>query len=239
MPPKIMSFPKEPAAGAFGPRATALSIGKSPPWQELDDVFQGRRHVAAKASLYRAGEPFIALYLVRAGAFKTLIRTEDGREQVSGFYMSGDLLGADGIGADRYTCEAIALEDSEVSSLPFAEVDRYVQEVPALRRSLYRCLGTLARREQEMMLLLGSMCAEERLARFLLDLARRYHARGYSVTEFVLRMSRHEIASYLGLKLETISRLFSRFQGAGLLQVQGRAVKLLDLTALARLSGEG
>jgi CRP/FNR family transcriptional regulator len=205
---------------------------------EIDHVFRGRKRIEAKGSLYLAGEPFAALYLIRAGAFKTLMRSEEGREQVTGFYSGGDILGTDGIGQDQYACEAIALEDSEVSALPFAELDQLAQQVPALRRSLYRCLGTQLSRGQAMMLMLGSMSAGERLAAFLLDLAGHYHARGYSMSELVLRMSRHEIASYLGLKLETVSRLFSRFQAQGLLQVQGRAIKLLDLPALTRLSGK-
>jgi CRP/FNR family transcriptional regulator len=206
---------------------------------QMDLIFRSRKRIGAKGSLYRAGEPFAALYLVRAGAFKTLIRAEDGREQITGFYTSGDILGTDGFGQEQYACEAIALEDSEVGSLSLVEFDQLAQETPRLRRSLYRCVGGHIARGQQMMLVLGSMCAEERLAAFLLDLARHYHARGYSMSEFFLRMSRHEIASYLGLKLETISRLFSRFQEAGLLQVQGRMVKLLDLPALARLSGKG
>src|SRR5215471_15452171 len=109
--------------------------------QQLDAIFRARKRVEAKGSLYRAGEPFAALHLVRAGAFKTLMRAEDGREQILGFYISGDILGTDGFGQERYACEAIALEDSEVSSLPFAEFDQLAQETPRLRRSLYRCIG--------------------------------------------------------------------------------------------------
>jgi CRP/FNR family transcriptional regulator len=204
--------------------------------RRLDTLVAGRRRIRKKASLYRVGEPFAALFGIRLGTFKTHLLTEDGREQVTGFYMGGEILGADGIGQERHACEATALEDSEVCVLPFYQLDELAHEIPALRRNLYRCLATDASRGQNMMLLLGSMSAEERLAQFLLDIARRYHIRGYSFSEFVLRMTREEIASYLGLKIETVSRVFSRLHGEGLLQVQGRAIKLLDLGALKRLA---
>jgi CRP/FNR family transcriptional regulator len=205
---------------------------------ELESVVTGRRRIRKRASLYRAGEPFSSLYAIRLGTFKTLVLSEDGREQVTGFYMGGEILGTDGIEENRYSCEATALEDSEVCVLPFALLDELAHDVPSLRRNLYRCLARDACQGQKMMLLLGSMSAEERLAVFLLGLAQRYRARGFALSEFVLRMTREEIASYLGLKLETVSRLFSRLHGEGLLQVQGRAIKLLDLSALKHLAGQ-
>jgi CRP/FNR family transcriptional regulator len=152
--------------------------------------------------------------------------------------MAGEIVGLDGISGERHACEAVALEDSEVCVLPFARLDALARDVPALRRNLYRVIARDLCRDQDMMLLLGSRCAEERVALFLLNLADRYQMRGYSSREFVLRMTRDEIASYLGLKLETVSRLFSHLQEQGLLQVQGRAVKLLDLGALKRLIGQ-
>ena len=163
---------------------------------------------------------------------------EDGREQVSGYHMLGDIIGLDGIGTDQHGCQAVALEDTEVCVLPFDRLEHLAQNVAALQRNLYQLLSKEISRDQNIMLLLGSMRAEERLAVFLLNLAERYRLRGYSSTEFVLRMTREEIGSYLGLKLETVSRLFSRFQEEGLIQVQGRAVKLLDPTALKRLIGQ-
>ena len=204
--------------------------------RRLDTLVAGRRRVRKKANLYRVGEPFAALFAIRLGTFKTQLLTEDGREQVTGFYMGGEILGADGVGQAWHACEATALEDSEVCVLPFSQLDELAHEVPAFRRTLYRCLARDASRGQDMMLLLGSMSAEERVVQFLLDIAGRYHVRGYSFSEFVLRMTREEIASYLGLKIETVSRVFSRLHGEGLLQVQGRAIKLLDLGALKRLA---
>jgi CRP/FNR family transcriptional regulator len=122
-----------------------------------------------------------------------------------------------------------------VCVLPFDQLDRLAQELPSLRHNLYRFISKDICRDQDMMFLLGSRCAEERLVLYLINLAARYRIRGYSPSEFVLRMTRKEIASYLGLKLETVSRLFSHLQEEGLIQVQGRAVKLLDLIALNKL----
>jgi len=148
--------------------------------------------------------------------------------------MLGDLLGLDGIAHERHQCGAVALEDSEVCVLPFRKLEELARSVPALQHNLHQFLSREIGREQKLMLLLGTMRAEERLAAFLVNLAERHWQRGYSSSEFVLRMSRDEIGNYLGLTLETVSRSFSRFRKQGLLEVQGRNVKLLDLAALKR-----
>jgi CRP/FNR family transcriptional regulator len=204
----------------------------------LDRLISSHTRIRKRASVYRPGDAFSALYAVRLGTFKTLMLAEDGREQVTGFHMAGEILGHDGICDNAHVCQAIALEDSEVCVLPFRQLDALAHEIPSLRRNLYRFISRHACHDQNMMLLLGSRCAEERLVIFLLDLAERYHARGYSASEFMLRMTREEIASYLGLKLETVSRLFSHLQGEGLIQVQGRAIKLLDSPALKQRLGQ-
>jgi CRP/FNR family transcriptional regulator len=152
--------------------------------------------------------------------------------------MLGDIIGMDGIGTERHGCEAVALEDTEVCALPFDRLEELARSVAPLQHNLHQFLSRDIGRDQNMMLMLGSMRAEERLAVFLLNLSDRYRRRGYSSTEIVLRMTREEIGSYLGLKLETVSRLFSRFQEEGLLQVQGRVLKLLDLPALKQLAGQ-
>lgn len=206
--------------------------------RQLDQVAGNHSRVRKRDSLYWPGDSFTALYAIRMGTFKTLMLTEDGREQVTGYHMAGEIVGLDGISSNQYASQAVALEDSEVCVLPFDQLDELAHNVPALRRNLYRFISNDVRRGQDMMLLLGSMRAEARLALFLLNLSQRYKARGYSAIEFVLRMTREEIASYLGLKLETVSRLFSRLQEEGLLQVQGREVKLLDLSALKGLAGQ-
>ena len=215
-----------------------LPAGLSPESiRQVNSVVVNRARVKKRDSLYHAGEHFAALYAIRLGTFKTLVLTEDGREQISGYHMPGDLLGLDGIGRDRYGCRAVALEDGEVCVLPFERLDELARAVPLLQRNLYRSLGNEICQHQNILLLLGSRCAEERVAMFLLNLAEAFRERGYSSSEFVLSMSRQEIASYLGLKLETVSRLFSQLQEEGLIQVQGRAIKLLNLPALKRSVG--
>ena len=206
--------------------------------KQVDAMIGTRTRLKKGDTLYRAGASFTALYAIRIGSLKTTVLAEDGREQVSGYHMLGDIIGLDGIGTDRHGCQAIALEDTEVCVLPFERVEELARSLPALQHNLHRFLSKEISRDQNIMLLLGSMRAEERLAVFLLNLAERYRRRGYSSTEYVLRMTREEIGSYLGLKLETVSRLFSRFQEEGLIQVQGRAVKLLDPVALKLLVGQ-
>jgi len=157
---------------------------------------------------------------------------EDGHDQVAGYHMAGDLIGTDGIGGYSHDCEAIALEEMEVCVLPFNRCEELARQSAQFQRRLYRLLSQEITRERRVTMILGTMRAEQRLATFLLDLAQRYQERGYSSVEFVLRMTREEIGSYLGLKLETVSRLFSRFHEEGLIQVHGRVVKLLDRIAL-------
>jgi CRP/FNR family transcriptional regulator len=221
-------------------RELCLPVGLEPDaMRQLDQIISTRTRVKKRESLYLPGELFTALYAIRLGTFKTLLLAEDGREQITGYHMAGEIVGLDGISDSRYACQAVALEDSEVCVLPFNQLDELAHDVPLLRRNLYRFISKDICRDQDMMLLLGSRCAEERLALFLLNLADRYQVRGYSSSEFVLRMTREEIASYLGLKLETVSRLFSHLQEEGLIQVQGRAIKLLDLATLKKLAGQG
>ncbi len=186
-------------------------------------------------TLFRAGDRFTALYAIRTGSCKTVMVTDDGHEQVSGYHMPGEIIGTDGIGLDVHESQAIALEDGEVCALPFDRVEALAREDVAFQRSLHRMLAGEIVRERNVMLMLGTMRAEQRLASFLLDLSQRYQARGYSSTEFLLRMTREEIGSHLGLKLETVSRLFSRFHQEGMIEVHGRIIKLVDRDALHQL----
>ena len=202
---------------------------------QLDALVSSRRKARKGDTLYQVGEEFASIYAIRVGSFKTVILAEDGREQVSGYHMLGELIGLDGIGTEHHGCQAIALEDSEVCILPFARLEELARSMAPLQHNLHRLLSREISRDHNMMLLLGSMRAEERLAAFLLNLSQRYQRRGYSSTEFVLRMTREEIGSYLGLKLETVSRLFSKFQEEGLIRVQQKAIKILDAGALKTL----
>jgi CRP/FNR family transcriptional regulator, anaerobic regulatory protein len=205
---------------------------------ELEALLGNRTKLKKGDALFHNGAPFTALYAVKLGSLKTTVLSDDGREQVAGYHMAGDLLGLDGMGEDRHGCEAIALEDSELCVLPFTRIEELARHVPALQHNLHKFLSREIERDHRVMLLLGSMRAEERLAAFLLNLSERYRARGYSSTEFVLRMTREEIGSYLGLKLETVSRLFSKFQEEGLVMVAGRSVKIIDMPVLKQLIGQ-
>jgi CRP/FNR family transcriptional regulator len=187
--------------------------------------------------LFRAGDKFTALFSIRLGSIKTVTLTDDGNEQVSGYHLPGEIIGVEGIGNDVHACQALALEDSEVCMLPFDRIEKLAHEDASFQRHLYRLLSSAIVHERAVTLMLGTMRAEQRLASFLLDLSTRYRMRGYSSTEFVLRMTREEIGSHLGLKLETVSRLFSRFAEEGLIAVNGRVVKLLDRIALQHLVG--
>jgi len=201
----------------------------------IDTMVTSRKRLRKGDTLYRAGARFDALYAVWRGSVKNEVLAEDGREQVTGYHMVGDLVGLDGIATDRHTSQASALEDSEVCVLRFEQLEMLAQRVPALQHNLQRFLSREIERDHQVMLLLGSMRAEERVAAFLLDLAERCRRRGYSSTQFALRMRREEIGSYLGLKLETVSRLLSRLQQEGVIRIRGRDVTLLDATALRQL----
>ena len=201
----------------------------------IEALVSAHRKVRRGEHLYRSDDPFTAIYAVHSGFFKTDVLVADGRDQVTGFQMPGELLGFDGIGTDFHTCNAMALEDSEVCVIPFDKLQQLAREIPELQSHLHRVMSREIVRDHGVMLLLGTMRAEERLAAFLLNLSQRFTARGFSPAEFYLRMTRDEIGSYLGLKLETVSRAFSRFQEIGLLSVQQKHVRITDLDGLKSL----
>lgn len=198
----------------------------------LDTLVATRRRIKRGSALFSNGDRFNSLYAIRTGFFKTCVTTEDGRDQVTGFQMAGEIIGLDGIVADRHSCNAVALEDAEVCELPYERIEELSREVPALQTHMHKIMSREIVRKHGVMLLLGSMRAEERLAAFLLNLVQRLHARGFSRSELVLRMTREEIGSYLGLKLETVSRTFSKFAEEGIITVKHRHVCILDHQAL-------
>jgi CRP/FNR family transcriptional regulator len=217
-------------------RELCLPAGLDPRELEaVDKLVNRRRPVKRGDFLYRAGAGLNSLYALRTGFMKSCVLHEDGREQVAGFHMTGDLLGLDAISAGKHMCDAVALEDSEVCEIPFPVLEKLSREIPSLQQHFHRIMSREIVRDYGVMLLLGSMRAEERLAAFLLNLSQRFAARGYSAVEFNLRMTREEIGSYLGLKLETISRVLSRFQDEGLLEVQNKRIRIADLDGLRRL----
>ena len=202
---------------------------------KVDGLVANRRRIKRGSSLFHSGDKFTNLYAIRTGFFKTCITSEDGRDQVTGFQMAGEVMGLDGIVNDRHTCDAIALEDADVCLLPFDRIEELSTEIPGLQRHVHKIMSREIVREHGVMLLLGSMRAEERLAAFLLNLVQRLHARGFSQTELVLRMTREEIGSYLGLKLETVSRTFSKFVEEGIVEVKQRHVRIVNADALKQL----
>jgi CRP/FNR family transcriptional regulator, anaerobic regulatory protein len=200
--------------------------------QKLDNLVTTRHKIVRGDTLYRNGEKFSALYAIRTGFFKTSVAAEDGRDQVTGFQMAGEVIGLDGIVSDHHTCDAVALEDAEVCVMNFDLLEDLSREITALQRHIHKVMSREIVRENGVMLLLGSMRADERLAAFLLNLVQRLHARGFSQSELVLRMTREEIGSYLGLKLETISRTFSKFVEEGIVEVKQRHVRIMNPDAL-------
>jgi CRP/FNR family transcriptional regulator len=194
-----------------------------------------RRKVSARHYLYRAGQPFAGVFLVHAGFFKTCLVADDGGERVTGFRMRGDLLGVEAIGMTEHVCDVVALDAGEVWELPNPPLLGAAQRYPELQAMLTAALAAEIRHERTWMLALGTLGAEQRVATFLLDLAARYQALGYSASEFVLRMTRAEIGSFLSLQLETVTRAMSHLHALGLIEVRRREVILRDPQALRAL----
>ena len=212
-----------------------MGLGESD-MTRLDDIIGRRRKIAKDTHLYRIGDPFTNLYAIRLGHFKTFQVSPAGEQQVTGFQMAGELLGMDAISTEHHHCDAMALEDSEVCEIPFPRLEELFGTIPSLLHHFHRMMSQEITREQNVMLLLGNMRAEQRFAAFLINLSSRYAARGYSSTTFQLRMSREEIGNYLGLTIESISRLLSRLKKQGLLRVANREVELLDITRMRALA---
>jgi CRP/FNR family transcriptional regulator len=202
----------------------------------LDQIIGKRRRLARDERLYKMEEPFRNLYAIRFGHFKTYQVNAGGEQQITGFQMAGELLGMDAISAERHHCDAVALEDSEVCEIPFVRLEELFGQVPNLLRHFHRIMSQEITREQNVMLLLGNMRAEQSFAVFLVNLSARYAARGYSATCFQLRMSREDIGNYLGLTIESISRLLSRFKKQGWIQVDKREITLLDPARLKAMA---
>ena len=230
-------YPK-PACSACDLRDLwCLPIGlKGSDFQHLDRIINRRKRVRRGEYLYRSGDVFSALYALRTGFFKTVLTSENGQEHVTGFYMTGELMGMDAICNDRHNCDALALEDSEICEIPYPALESLCREIPALQHEFHKIMSREISRNHSLVILLSSMSADERLAAFLLNLSQRMGARGYSQTQFQLRMTRGDIGNYLGLKLETISRTLSKFQEEGLVGVQNKNLVLNDLTRLRQIA---
>ncbi len=197
-----------------------------------------RQRLRRHGQLFQAGAQFGHLYGVHAGQLKTCTTAPDGRQQVAGFHLPGDLLGLDGIASGTHACDAMALEDSLVCAVPYAGLMDLLAQQPEMERWFCKVMSAQLVRDQRVMSWLGGMRADARLANFLLDMLRRLQAHGFSGVALVLRMTREEIGSHLGLKLETVSRAFSRFQAAGLLAVNQRDIRILNLDGLRQVGGQ-
>jgi CRP/FNR family transcriptional regulator len=220
-------------------RELCMPIGLgSDAMRELDALITIRRRFKKGEAVFHRGNRFAALYAIRFGSCKVTVSSEYGREQVSGYHITGDILGFDGIGSGRHGGHAIALEDTEVCEIAFERLEELCQRLAPLQHNLHRLLSREVTRGENLLLVLGSMRAEERVVAFLLDLSNRYRQRGYSSTEFVLRMTRDEIGSYLGLTLETVSRVFSQLQEQEAIKVEKKAVQLVNLAALRAMMDE-
>jgi len=202
--------------------------------QKLDTLISVRKRIKSGTVLYHAGSRFHSLFAIKSGFIKTESMHEDGRMQITGFNMPGEIFGFDGIATDQYICTSTALEDSEVCIIPLNWIEHFSHETEDIQHHFYKLMSREIIRDHTMMLLLGSMHTEERLAAFMLNLSQRLRARGYSPYALTLRMKREEIGSYLGMKIETVSRILSKFQEQGLLEVQQKNIRILDMNGLRK-----
>lgn len=208
---------------------------------DLLEVLVERQRIRLKPGehLYQAGDPFTVLFAVHTGSLKTYVVTDEGRERVEGFHISGDLLGMDAISMERHTCSAVALENSGVCVVPFERLEELARSQPFLQRQFHRIMSRELKRDQGIMMLLAQMSAEARLAAFLLDLSQRFAARGFPADHFRLPMGRPDIGAYLGLKPETVSRIFSKFQAKGIIAKRGKDLRITNPEGLRGLLGLG
>lgn len=202
----------------------------------LGKIISHRHHIRRGESLYRTNDPLTSLYAIQLGHFKTLQIDGNGAEHIVGFQMAGELLGMDAINTKHHHCDSVALEDSEVCVIPFNSLELLLDQIPPLSHHFRRLMSEEITRNQSRMLLFGNMRAEQRFAAFLVNLSSRYAARGYSAMRFQLRMSREDIGNYLGLTIESISRLITGFRKKELLNVAHRELEIIDPIALQHLA---
>ncbi|MFG1497115.1 fumarate/nitrate reduction transcriptional regulator Fnr [Saccharospirillum sp. HFRX-1] len=219
------------------PLCLPLSL-KTSEMDKLDAIIRRGRPIKKGELLFAQGEPFNSVFAVRTGTVKTYTLTQEGDEQITGFHLASELVGLDAYDSPVYPATARALETTNVCEIPVDRLDALSGQLPELRRQLLRLMGRELREDQQMMLLLSKKSAEERIASFLLNLAARFRRRGYSGTQFRLTMARSDIANYLGMAVETVSRVFTRFQRQGILadSSSARDIEIVDLTALTQMA---
>lgn len=200
--------------------------------ETLDQIIDRKRPIQKGEQIFQDGEQMKSLYAIRSGTFKTYTVNESGEEQITGFHLAGDLLGFDAIASAEHPSFAKALETSMVCEIPYDTLDSLSNAMPKLKKQMLRMMSAEIRTDQEMMTLLNRKNAEQRLATFLSTLSSRYKERGLSSIEFRLSMTRSDIGNYIGLTVETISRLINRFDKNGLIKVDGKLITILDTEKL-------
>ena len=205
----------------------------------MDAVVEQPRSLQKNDFLYRDGDKTMAIYAVRSGCVKTMTESANGDEQIVGFHLAGELLGLDGFADGAYTCNAVALETSSVCELPLDQLETLCHKLPGLQKQMRRIMGKEVSKDHKLLLLLGKMTADERLASFLLSLSTRMEERHWNANEFNLMMPRQDIANYLGMAVETVSRLFASFQSEKIIEVDRRHITILDMARLKAMVGDG
>ncbi len=203
----------------------------------LDKIIKRRQPLKKGEHLFRQGDSFDCVYAVRSGSLKNYIMTNDGEEQITNFHLPSELVGLDGIDCTQYPIASKALETTTVCEIPYARLQELSSDLPDLRRQIFSSMSKEIREDKQMMLLLSKKNAEERVATFLANLSSRFKRRGYSPNTFRLPMSRNEIGNYLGLAVETVSRVFTRFQTMELIAVNGKEVHITDRDRLFEVAG--
>ena len=206
--------------------------------ERLDGIIKRSHPLKKNNALFHQGDKFQAIYAIRSGSVKTYTIADDGSEQITGFYLPGELVGLDAISEDTHPCTAKALETTSYCEIPFNQLEQLSGELPSLRHQLLKIMSKEITHDANLLMLLGKKTADERLASLLLSLSTRLKNRGFSETEFNLSMSRNDIANYLGLAVETVSRLFTRFQDHGLIKVEGKFVQIMALDQLKGMISE-
>ncbi|MDX1573980.1 MAG: fumarate/nitrate reduction transcriptional regulator Fnr [Methylophaga sp.] len=201
----------------------------------LDSIIRRSKPLARGQALYKMADSFDSLFVVRSGAFKTTLTAADGREQITGFYLPGDLIGMDAIHTGQYQATATALTSSSVCGLPYDRLQELSQAIPALQQQIYNRLSKELSSDKQLLMMLGQKTAMEKLVGFLMSLSRRFEERGYAANRFQLPMSRIDIANHLGLAIETVSRLLTQLSNDSLIDCQGKMIELLDKPKLKTL----
>lgn len=203
----------------------------------LDDIVKRGKPLRKNELLFRQGDTFGSVYALRSGTIKTFSVNDAGVEQITGFHLAGELIGLSGMDGERQPLSAKALETTSVCEIPYERLDDLTASMPNLRRQVMRLMSREIRDDQQMMLLLSKKTADERIATLLINLSARFRSRGYSANSFRLAMSRNDIGNYLGLAVETVSRVFTRFQQQGLIAAEGKQIDILDHAELCALAG--